>query len=244
MNNFKCVVSYKGTNYCGSQRQKNQKTIQGEIEKAINIVTGEDITLVVAGRTDSGVHATCQVINFKSETKLKPYSLRKLLNRNLASDISILDIEIADDKFNARFDAKQKTYCYNFYLSEEVNPVIDDIALQVPFKVDIQKMSEACNYLIGTHDFCSFMSSGAKIKDSIRTILDAKIIKRENNLYSFEITGKSFLYNMVRIIMGVLLKVGDGTLAPQDLVKIIDSKQRPKTKTASAKGLILKEILY
>ena len=244
MNNFKCLVSYKGTNFCGSQRQNNQKTIQGEIENAIKVVTNEDITLTFAGRTDSGVHATGQVINFKSNTKLKPYSLRKLLNRNLDSNISILDIEIVDDNFNARFNAKQKTYCYNFYLSEEVNPVIDDIALQVPFKVDIQKMSDACKYLIGTNDFCSFMSTGAKIKDSIRTILVAKIIKRENNLYSFEITGKSFLYNMVRIIMGVLLRVGDGTLAPQEIETIINSKQRPKTKTASARGLVLKEILY
>ncbi len=244
MRNFKCVVGYIGTNFFGSQRQTNQRTVQGEIEKSIKEITGEELTLTFAGRTDAGVHATGQVINFKSDTTLKPYALRKLLNRQLNPEISILDIEVAEDDFNARFMAKQKTYVYNFYLSEEINPVIDNIALCVPFKVDIQKMIDACSYIKGTHDFSAFMSSGSKIKDAVRTVLEAKIIKNSKIYYSFVITGNSFLYNMVRIIFGVLLRVGDGTLQPQDVEKIILSKQRPKTKTANAKGLILKEISY
>ena len=109
MRNFKCVVSYLGTNFCGSQRQVGHRTVQGEIEKAIKTVTGEELTLTFAGRTDAGVHATGQVINFKSETTLKPYSLRKLLNRQLNNEISILDIEVVSDDFNARFMVKQKT---------------------------------------------------------------------------------------------------------------------------------------
>lgn len=244
MKNFKCVVAYNGTNFFGSQRQPNKRTVQGEIEKAIKDVTGEVVTLTIAGRTDSGVHAEGQVVNFKSETKLTPHALTKLLNRKLSSDVQIQSIEEVSLDFNSRFDAKLKTYSYKFYLSKEINPVIDNFALCVPYQIDIIKMQDACKFIKGKHDFKAFMSVGSKIKDSVREVEDVKILKLKENMFELKITGKAFLYNMVRIIMGVLLRVGDGMLQPDQIGQIIKDGIRPRTKTAEAKGLTLERIDY
>ncbi len=244
MKNFKCVISYLGTNFYGSQRQPNKRTVQGEIEKAIKNITGEDITLTIAGRTDSGVHAEGQVINFKSETKLTPHALTKLLNRNLPCDVQIQSTEEVNESFNARFCAKEKTYSYKFYLSKEINPVIDINSLCVPYKINIENMKKACKFIKGEHDFKAFMSTGAKVKDTIRKVKSIKILCFKNNFYELKITGNAFLYNMVRIIMGVLLRVGDGTLQPDQIGQIIKSGIRPRTKTAEAKGLTLESVKY
>ena len=244
MKNFKCIIAYNGTGFYGSQRQPNKRTVQGEIEKAIKQVTGENVNLTIAGRTDSGVHAEGQVINFKSETNLTPHALTKLLNRNLPSDVQIQSIEEVEDNFNARFCAKLKTYSYKFYLSNEINPVIDNFALCVPYKIDIEKMKNACTYIQGEHDFKAFMSTGAKVKDTIRKVEKIDIFHIKNNIFELKITGNAFLYNMVRIIMGVLLRVGDGTLQSDQIGQIIKDGIRPRTKTAEAKGLTLESVEY
>lgn len=243
MKNFKCIVAYNGTNFCGSQRQINQRTVQGEIEKAIKFVTGEDVKLAVAGRTDSGVHASGQVINFKSSTFLSCHALTKLLNRQLPTDVQIQNIELVDDKFHSRFSAKSKTYKYCFYCSKEINPIIDNIALNINFQIDITKMKKAASYLIGSNDFKCFMATGSNVKDTVRTIYSSEITQQDN-VYIFTITGNAFLYNMVRIIVGTLLKVGDGTYQPEDILTFITNGTRPRVKTASAKGLTLYNVEY
>ena len=244
MKNFKCKIAYLGTNFFGSQRQPNKRTVQGEIEAAIKQVTGEELTLTIAGRTDSGVHAEGQVINFKSETNLMPHALTKLLNRTLPSDVQIQSIEEVSQSFNARFNAKEKIYSYKFYTAKEVNPILDSFALCVTYKIDIKKMQQACNFIKGKHDFKAFMSTGGKVKDTIREVKEIKISKLKSNLYELTIKGNAFLYNMVRIIMGVLLRVGDGTLEPDQVGQIIQGGIRPKTKTAESKGLTLVSVKY
>lgn len=243
MRKLKLIISYKGTNFCGFQKQVGLRTVQGELETALSSVLNCETAIFGAGRTDAGVHALGQVAHFETESKIPADAFVNILNNVLPQDVSVVSCMEADNTFHARFSAKQKTYEYKMYLSKVRFPLLDEQILQVPFGINIENMQKACEYLVGTKDFACFMASGVKVKDTIRTIYSCNI-KQENNIVTFSITGRSFLYNMVRIICGVLLRVGDGTLTPEDVQKIIKNKKRPRTKTLPSRGLTLISVEY
>jgi len=237
-------VSYNGRNYSGFQVQKNLDTIQLRLENVLSEVLKENISIVASGRTDAGVSAILQVCHFDIDSEIDIKRTIGYSNSILPRDIRIIDIQMVDDQFHARFGAKKKTYEYYFYIGEEI-PVYEEFATNIGFNIDIESMKTACRYFIGEHDFTAFCSSNTEVQDKVRTIYGMEISEVNENLYKLSITGNGFLYNMVRIIMGTIVSVGLGKISLKDLASIIDSKNRTLTgKTMPAKGLVLKNVVY
>lgn len=244
---FRYVIKfeYKGTLFCGYQVQPFKRTVQGEIEEVLKNIFGQKIKIYASGRTDSGVHALAQVAHFDAEKKFSEKQLLHLMNRSLPADISVLEVWFSDPDFDARFDAKEKTYIYKFYLSRFEKPLYQNLATRINDNVDVEKMKQACPYLLGEHDFKSFVARKSGKEDFVRTIYSAKITKTESDLYEFEISANGFLYNMVRIIFGTLIEVGSGRLKPEEVKNVIEAKNRSKAgKTYSPDGLYLKNVRY
>lgn len=243
MRNIKITVQYNGSNYCGWQEQPNALGIQGNIEYAIKEITKEKVKVNGSGRTDAGVHAIGQVANFKTKSKIDVSKIPDALNSKLPKDISIIDAEEVDEDFHARYSAKGKIYRYLVYNSRYRNPILKDISYQVKYDLNFDKMKKEAESLIGTHDFCGFMSSGSSVKDTVRTIKNVKI-EKEGDLIVFEFEGNGFLYNMVRIISGTLIDIGRGKIE-ENMEEIIKSKNRSKAgHTAPGHALFLKKVFY
>lgn len=236
-------ISYDGQNFNGWQIQPNKRTVQEILETELSKIVGENVRLYSSGRTDAKVSAIEQVAHFDCEY-CDVNHLAGRLKVVLPDDVKVNDVFVKEN-FHSRFDAKEKTYFYNFYLSRYPNPYFDKFALHVGFRFDLNKVKEALQYIKGTHDFTCFTASGTDVDDKVRTILDIQIIDNPLGFYSLKITGSGFLYNMVRIIMGTLIEVGRGKLQPIDVKKIIDKKDRNLAgKTVSPVGLVLKEVKY
>ena len=243
MRNIKIVTQYNGQNYCGWQRQPNSLGIQGTIEKAIYEITKEEVKITGSGRTDAGVHALGQVASFKMESNIPVNRIPSALNAKLPKDISIIECNEVDEDFHARYSAKGKRYRYLIHNSDYRSPIYKDISYHVKYELDFEKMKEEARNLIGEHDFKGFMSSGSAVKDTVRTIYNVTLEKKEN-LIVFEVEGNGFLYNMVRIIVGTLVDIGRGRIN-ESLKDIIVSKERGRCgHTAPAHGLFLKKVDY
>lgn len=242
--NIALEISYIGTNYSGYQIQPNKLTVQGELEKAIEKAFGEKITTIASGRTDAGVSALCQVVNFKVETLVPAEKIMYVINENLPNDIRVMRSYLVDDDFNARFNAKRKTYEYRFYVADAENAIYSEHSLFVKGKLDIESMKEACKFLIGEYDFSSFCASDTEVTNKVRTIYHADIVSTDFG-YKLIICGNGFLYNMVRIIMGTLLEVGYKKLKSSDILSIIKAKDRSKAgHTVASTGLMLLNVEY
>ena len=234
------TVQYDGANYSGWQKQKKFKSVQGEIERAVFEITGEEVSVEGSGRTDAGVSALGQVAHFDTESKIEPERFAKALNTKLPEDISIL--ESKESKKHARFDVKKKTYIYQLYTSEVRQPILERTMGRVSYALDIDKMKAEAECLVGTHNFKAFCSTETQVKDFVRTIYEFKVSKH-GELYWFEVTGSGFLYNMVRIMVGTLVDIGSGK--DMKISEIIKSEDRTKAgKTLQAKGLMLKKVVY
>ncbi len=244
MPNIKLTIQYEGTNYIGWQKQLKGDSIQGEIEKAIKNITGEEVNLIASGRTDSGVHALGQVANFLTNSSIPPDKFKYALNTKLPEDISIIESEEVPCDFHARYDAIGKRYMYLIYNNPIRNPIYRRFVYHIPYPLDYENMKEGVKYLIGTHDFAAFMASNSSVENTIRTINNA-YLSRKNELILFRIEGNGFLYNMVRIIVGTLIEIGRGKLKPYDISHIIESKNRKLAgPTASSQGLFLERVYY
>lgn len=245
MRRIKVKIQYLGTNYAGWQIQPKNKTIQGEIENAIFLALNEKCEVVGSGRTDAGVHAICQVAHFDTETKINPNKLFYVINKFLPDDIKILESCEVRPTFHARFNAKKKTYHYNFYCSKVALPFFEQTHAQIPYEFDILKAQSVLDEFVGTHDFKAFCSSGSNVKDTIRTIYGIKLWQTGKQTFCLEVKGNGFLYNMVRIIAGTLIEVGCGTKKAEAIKLVIESKNRVLAgKTAPAKGLVLANVEY
>ena len=243
MRNLKITLQYNGENYCGWQRQPNSPGIQGTVENAIYEITKEKVKVTASGRTDAGVHALGQVANFKTETNIPASRIPDALNAKLPKDISVISCEEVDMDFHARYNACGKTYRYLIYNRPYRRPLYKNLAYHVKYDLDWDKIRLEAKYLIGTHDFVGFMSSGSSVKDTVRTIYDIKIEEHEG-ITSIEISGNGFLYNMVRIIVGTLVDIGRGRIK-HNMEEIINSKSRSMCgHTAPAHGLFLKKVNY
>ena len=228
----------------GWQKQPNKLNIQGEIEKAIQTVTGKEVELIGSGRTDAGVHAFGQVANFKIDTDFPLEKMAIAFNSQLKKAIRIKKVEEVDEQFHSRYHCHNKTYQYVIDNSEQGTAIYRNLTYHVPQKLNVQAMQQAVNYLIGEHDFTSFKSSGTSSKSSVRIIYDAKVLKEEEKVI-IQLTGNGFLYNMVRIISGTLVEIGKGDRKPEEMKEILEAKDRKMAgKTLPAQGLFLLNVSY
>lgn len=244
MRNIKLTIEYDGTNYFGWQKQNNVKTIQGEIEKAIEKITKEKVTITGSSRTDTGVHARGMVANFYTSSKIPSEKFREAINTKLPDDISIIKSEEVQEGFHARYNSKGKTYSYLIVNREEKVALYKNYSLAIKDKLSVDDMREACTYFLGTHDFSAFKSSGSSVKTSVRTITGLELIQDGNNI-KVVISGDGFLYNMVRIIVGTLIEVGKGKIKAYEIKNIIESKDRTLAGPCVApNGLVLEKVVY
>lgn len=244
MRNIKLTIEYDGKCYNGWQKQPNKLNIQGEIEKAIYNITKEKVDLIGSGRTDAGVHALGQVANFKTDSQIPIEKLAIAINSQLKNSIVIKNAEEVNERFHSRYNAKQKTYRYIINNSKTGSAIYRNLEYCFPIKLDVEKMKKAAKYFEGEHDFKAFKSSGTSSKNSVRTIYKAEV-KQDKERIIIELTGNGFLYNMVRIISGTLLDVGLGKILPEEILNIIEEKNRQKAgKTLPPHGLYLVAVEY
>ena len=245
MRNIKLIIEYDGTNYCGWQKQAQGPTVQDEIQNALKDITREDITLLGSGRTDSGVHALVQVANFKTESKIKPLEFQMGLNSVLPKDISIVQADEVDPEFHAQFSAKTKIYLYKIYNNPSPSALLRDRVWFMPQELDLEKMKEASQCLMGEHDFKALAQIGSEIKTTVRTVTSISLEQREGNIIEFRIEASGFLKRMVRLILGTLVQVGKGKITPEDFADILNSGVKTNfVYSAPPQGLYLKEVKY
>ena len=226
------------------QKQPNKLNIQGEIERAIEEITGEKIELVASGRTDAGVHSLGQIANFKTNSNIPIEKIPIAINTKLKRSVRILEAEEVDEKFHSRYNCKRKTYRYIINNSKNGTAIYRNLQYNFAEKLDEKKMNNAIKYFLGEHDFKGFKASGTSSKSSVRIIYSGKV-ERKEDLVIIELTGNGFLYNMVRIIAGTLLEVGLGKIKPEDIKNIIESEDRQKAgKTLPPQGLYLVNVEY
>ncbi|NYF25805.1 tRNA pseudouridine(38-40) synthase TruA [Sporosarcina sp. JAI121] len=246
MQRIKAVVTYDGTLFSGYQIQPGMRTVQLEIDKAlVKMHKDKEIFSVASGRTDSGVHATGQVIHFDTPLTLPMERWKLALNVLLPTDIRIVNVEDVGEDFHARYSATGKTYEYKWSYSEVHSPFERNFSVHLGRSApDIEAMREAAEHLIGTHDFTSFCSSKTATTNKVRTVRQLAIEKQGDYLV-MTIEGNGFLYNMVRSIAGMLLVVGNGWKTPGEVKQILESRSRKaNVKTAPAHGLYLKKVSY
>ena len=219
--------------------------MQGTFENACKKLFGkQDIEVIGASRTDAGVHAIGQIAEIEVETPIPTTKIPFAIRSFLPDDIVVRKAEEVAENFHPRYDCVKKTYCYIFYYDDFCNPIVRKNSVFVYGKLDILAMKQAANYLIGTYDFKCFCAAGSSVTTTVRTIFDCTVEKKEHFI-TITITGDGFLYHMVRIIAGTLLEVAKGNKKAEDIISIIDSKDRTKAgMTAPAKGLTLLEIYY
>ena len=244
MKNIRLTIEYDGKDFNGWQKQPNKLNIQGEIERAIEEITGEKVDLIASGRTDAGVHALAQMANFKTNSNLPVEKYPIALNTKLKKSIRIQKAEEVEEDFHSRYHCKQKTYRYVINNSEQGSSIYRNLEYFVPNKLNVEKMQEAVKYFEGEHEFKAFKASGTSSKSSVRIIYKAKIEKQGDRII-IELTGNGFLYNMVRIIAGTLVDVGLGKIGPDEIPEIIENGERSRAgKTLPPQGLYLVKVEY
>ena len=249
--NFKLTIEYDGTLFKGWQIQKPQeRTVQGEIEKALKNILKSDVKVTGSGRTDSGVHALGQVANFKAETKMTPQQMQNALNAHLPEDISISKVSFVSAKFHAQYSAKKKCYRYTVLNRHYPSALDRSRVLYHPQKLNLLLIKQEAKNLVGTHDFRSFMATDPaqrdtiNDKDTVRTIYKIDI-KNSDGLITIDITADGFLYKMVRNIIGTLISVGNGKRPKGSIKTILKLKDRTQAgETAPACGLCLIHVHY
>ena len=252
--NFLIKIAYDGSCFSGWQRQPDKRTVQGTLEETLSFFTGREISLNGTSRTDAGVHALMQCASFKGDFSIPPEGLMRAANNRLAGgmnrknpvgDVEILSIEEVPMDFHARFNCKGKTYRYVINNSKR-NIFRRNYSYWVPSALDEESMRAAAEYIVGTHDFKAFQSSGGQERETtVRTISRLEIFREAPSDIVIEVTGDGFLYNMVRIITGTLVEVGLGKRTPGSVRDIIESMDRTRAgHTAPAEGLYLKEIYF
>lgn len=244
MKRIKLTVAYDGTNYCGWQIQPNDVTVEGVINEKLSELLDEDIAVIGASRTDSGVHALGNVAVFDTGTRIPGEKIALALNQRLPEDIRIQSSEEVTEDFHPRYADSEKTYEYKILNKKIPDPTKRYYTHFLYMPLNIEKMREAAIYIVGEHDFASFCSAGSQVKTTVRTVYELNVDKQED-VITIRIRGNGFLYNMVRIIAGTLIQVGLGVYPPEYVKEIIEKKDRSVAgPTAPAKGLMLVKIDY
>lgn len=236
------IVAYEGTNYCGWQIQPNAITIEEVLNHELSVFFDEDIKVIGASRTDSGVHAMGNIAVFDTNSKIPAEKISYALNVSLPPDIRIQKSMEVERDFHPRHCNTRKRYEYHIYNDTFENPLRRNFCAFTYRKIDLEAMQTAADYLVGTHDFKSFCNIHTQVKDTVRTIYRCDVTKVDKEII-ITIEGNGFLYNMVRIISGTLLEIGSGLRNADDMKAILAAKNREAAgKTAQAKGLMLCEI--
>ncbi|MFV0362768.1 MAG: tRNA pseudouridine(38-40) synthase TruA [Suipraeoptans sp.] len=238
-------IAYDGTNYCGWQIQKNGITIEEVLNKTLSKLTGENVVVIGASRTDSGVHSMGNVAIFDTESTIPPNRFSYALNQRLPSDIRIVESVETPSDWHPRYQHEiSKTYEYHILNSKSENPLRRLYATYISFDLNIDNMIKGAGYILGKHDFVSFCNMKSVVEDTTRTITDIKVTKQDDEII-ISVTGDGFLYNMVRIIAGVLIRVGRGFYEPVKVAELIEARTRTnESVTAPANGLVLVNITY
>lgn len=237
-------VAYDGTNYCGWQVQPNAVTIEGVLNRELSALLGEDIIVIGASRTDSGVHALGNVAVFDTNTRIPAEKISYALNQRLPEDIVIQESKEVSQEFHPRHCDTRKTYEYHIYNARFPMPLRRNYTHFVYYDLDVAAMQKAADLLVGEHDFVSFCSTNTQVKDTVRTIYSLDVIQAEHEIV-LRIRGNGFLYNMVRIIAGTLIQVGNHLCEPEKITTMLEAMDRSQAgPTAPAKGLTLVEIEY
>ncbi|WP_349409148.1 tRNA pseudouridine(38-40) synthase TruA [Pseudalkalibacillus sp. SCS-8] len=239
------ILSYDGTNFSGYQVQPDQRTVQGELEQVLQRMhKGQIVKTTASGRTDTGVHAMGQVFHFDTPLSIEPDGWKRALNTLLPSDIRLVSIQEVSPDFHARFDVDAKEYRYRILRSLDEDVFRRNQTYHYPYPLDVGNMRTAALELIGEHDFTSFCSAKTEVADKVRKIFELELIESGDELI-LRIKGNGFLYNMVRIIVGTLLEIGNGHRPPDEVVEILEAKDRDAAgKTAPGHGLYLWKVFY
>ncbi|KAA0544071.1 tRNA pseudouridine(38-40) synthase TruA [Bacillus sp. BGMRC 2118] len=246
MQRIKMIVSYDGSDFFGYQIQPNRRTVQSEIEGALKTMhKGNDIKVYASGRTDAGVHAVGQVIHFDSPFMIPANKWKIALNSLLPNDISIHHSQVVSNDFHARFGVLRKEYRYKIETNQDRNVFTRNYVYHFPYALDYVSIKEAIKYLVGTHDFTSFCSAKTEVEDKVRTIYEIEFSEDRDGELLFRFVGNGFLYNMIRILVGTLLEVGQGIKKPIEILEILEAKNRQKAgKTVPGTGLYLWKVYY
>ncbi|MBE5890703.1 MAG: tRNA pseudouridine(38-40) synthase TruA [Lachnospiraceae bacterium] len=244
MENYKMIIQYDGTRYSGWQAQKDTPdTIQGKIENVLSYLFEQPIEISGSGRTDAGVHALGQVANFHAP-KRDTQEILSYLNAHLPKDIAVLSVSEVDERFHSRLSATGKTYFYRIHTGTVSNVFERKFMYDYPLPLDVNRMKKAASYLIGTHDFKSFCGNKRMKKSTVRTISAIEFEEKPDELI-ISFTGNGFLMNMVRILTGTLIEIGDGRRDPDSVPEVLHALDRDAAGyTAPPQGLFLKEVYY
>lgn len=243
MHNVKLIIEYDGAPYHGWQVQPGKETVQGMLQEKLKILLHEKAILKVAGRTDSGVHASGQAANFKTNSELAPESIQKALNSLLPQAIVIREVCYAPDEFDARASALSRLYRYSILNRGFRSVFLDRFTYFYPYPLKTALIRKASGYLIGRHNFSSFCRG--RHQNPVKTVMGIKVSSNREGFIYIDIESNAFLTNMVRIIAGTLLEAGRGRIAPERLKDILEAKDRKLAgPTLPAKGLCLMRVIY
>jgi tRNA pseudouridine38-40 synthase len=242
MRNIKLTLEYDGTNYVGWQRQDNGISIQGEIEKILQQILQVQVSVIGAGRTDSGVHARGQTANFKTTSEMPIDKMLAALNGLLPEDIAVLHVEEVALDFHARYSAKERTYSYR--IISKPSPLLRNYSWHCPYPVEISQMESIAQMILGEHDFTSFCKSEAEVNHHRCTVKES-YWRRSNEVLEYWICADRFLHGMVRALVGTMVNVGRGYTTVEKFKQILERKNRSEAGMAApAKGLVLERVMY
>jgi len=244
MAHYKLILAYEGTQYSGFQRQKNKTSVQGVFEDALRSIGWQGRSILTAGRTDTGVHASAQVIAFQFDWKHGDFKLLKALNANLPNDIQVQRLEQTGAQFHPRYDALARSYLYRLYWQPARDPLRDRFAWRLDAAPNIDLMTEAAQYLLGEHNFIAFGRPLSEFGTSTRRIEQAKWALSGADSMEFAITGDAFLYHMVRRIVYVLVKVGFSEVPVEIIPTGLQTGSTGIVSLAPARGLTLIQVRY
>lgn len=244
MRNLRLDICYDGTRYRGWQRLPGgSDTIQGKLEDTLQKILGETVSLIGSGRTDAGVHASCQVANFHTSSSIPAERILLELRRYLPEDIGIISCMEVPERFHARYSAVEKTYCYRIWNGDAPCVFQRRYVARFPEPLDESKMEAAGKLLLGSHDFAAFCANSRMKKSTVRNIYSLRL-ERMGEEIRITVTADGFLYNMMRILAGTLIEVGRGERAVESIPALFGAQRREAGFLAPAQGLCLMEVVY
>ena len=246
MRNIKLIIEYDGTAYNGWQRQADVRTVQQVIEDTLSRIVNDRVVLIASSRTDAGVHALNQVANFRTASALPLRNLHLGVNSLLPPDIVVKAVSEVPWEFHSQYHARGKVYRYRIFNHPVRTALERDRCWHVRQPLDLEAMQRAARHVLGTHDFSSFCAAQSEVDNRIRTVTDARLVREEGEgRIAFWIEADGFLRHMVRNIVGTLVDIGKGTTAAEDMVRIIEARDRRAAgQAAPARGLCLMEVKY
>ena len=242
--NIKVVLEYDGSGFAGWQQQAHGRTVEAELKRALQAITGQELKVYAAGRTDAGAHAEGQVVSFQTDGRISPHRLIAALNARLPADVAVLSAEEVPDAFHARYSARWRRYRYR-YLDRPARPALErGRCWQVRGPLDTEAMSVAAKALVGKHDWTSYCSASEPPDARVREMRSARVVRR-GEVVELELVAEGFLRGLARSIAGALVEVGRGRRPPEWVEEVLRARDRRKAvRTAPAGGLTLMEVIY